>query len=398
MAEELLIRNVRPAGGAATNVLIRDGRIAAIGADGASAGGAVFDAGGQLMIPGLVEAHTHLDKSFWGMGWQRHTAGPSLIEKIETERRNRRELKLDPDRQSERLASQMIRMGTTHIRSHVDVDTEVGLAGIEGVMAMRERLKDVVDIEIVAFAQSGLLIRPGTLELVDRAMALGSEVVGGLDPCAVDRDPKGHLDAIFALAQKYGRPLDIHLHERGEMGAFSMDLILERTRALGMQGKVAISHAFCLGMPDVDHARRLLDDLARERVTLVTTAPAASPAPSVQACIAAGVVIAGGSDGVRDSWNPYGMGDMLERATLVGLRNNFRRDEEVQLALDVCTYGGAKVMELADYGLDIGCVADLVILPGETVVEAVVARPADRTVVKRGRIVARHGELLGSGA
>lgn len=395
MAEELLIRNVRPAGGVATNVLIRAGRIAAIGADATSTGGAVLDAGGRLMIPGLVEAHTHLDKSFWGMGWQRHTAGPSLIEKIETERRNRRELKLDPDRQSERLASQMIRMGTTHIRSHVDVDTEVGLAGIEGVMAMRERLKDIVDIEIVAFAQSGLLIRPGTLELVDRAMALGAEVVGGLDPCAVDRDPKGHLDAIFALAQKYGRPLDIHLHERGEMGAFSMDLILERTRALGMQGKVAISHAFCLGMPDVDHARRLLDDLARERVTLVTTAPAASPAPSVQACISAGVVIAGGSDGVRDSWNPYGMGDMLERAMLVGLRNNFRRDEEVQLALDVCTYGGAKVMELADYGLDVGCVADLVILPGETVVEAVVARPADRTVVKRGRIVARHGELVG---
>ena len=398
MAEELLIRNVRPAGGAATNVLIRDGRIAAVGADATSPGGAVLDADGQLMSPGLVEAHTHLDKSFWGMGWQRHTAGPSLIEKIETERRNRRELKLDPDRQSERLASQMIRMGTTHIRSHVDVDTEVGLAGIEGVMAMRERLKDIVDIEIVAFAQSGLLIRPGTLELVDRAMALGSEVVGGLDPCAVDRDPKGHVDAIFALAQKYGRPLDIHLHERGEMGAFSMELILERTRALGMQGKVAISHAFCLGMPDVDHARRLLDDLARERVTLVTTAPAASPAPSVQACVKAGVVIAGGSDGVRDSWNPYGMGDMLERAMLVGLRNNFRRDEEVQLALDVCTYGGAKVMELADYGLDVGCVADLVILPGETVVEAVVARPADRTVVKRGRIVARHGELVGSRA
>lgn len=395
MAEELLIRNVRPAGGTATDVLIRAGRIAAIGTDATSPGGAVFDAGGQLMIPGLVEAHTHLDKTFWGMGWQRHTAGPSLIEKIETERRNRRELKLDPDRQSERLANQMIRMGTTHIRSHVDVDTEVGLAGIEGVMAMRERLRDVVDIEIVAFAQSGLLVRPGTLELVDRAMALGSEVVGGLDPCAVDRDPKGHLDAIFALAQKYGRPLDIHLHERGEMGAFSMELILERTRTLGMQGKVAISHAFCLGMPDVDHARRLLDDLAREHVTLVTTAPAASPAPSVQACIAAGVVIAGGSDGVRDSWNPYGMGDMLERAMLVGLRNNFRRDEEVQLALDVCTYGGAKVMELADYGLDVGCAADLVIMPGETVVEAVVARPADRTVVKRGRIVARRGELVG---
>ncbi len=395
MAEELLIRNVRPAGGEATDVLVRDGKIAAIGAGAAAAGATAFDAGGDLMIPGLVEAHTHLDKSFWGMGWQRHTAGPSLIEKIETERRNRRELKLDPDRQSQRLAGQMVGKGTTHIRSHVDVDTEVGLAGIEGVMAMRERLKDVVDVEIVAFPQSGLLVRPGTLELLDRALALGSEVVGGLDPCAVDRDPKGHLDAIFALAQKYGRPIDIHLHERGEMGAFSMDLILERTRALGMQGKIAISHAFCLGMPDVDHARRLIDELAKERITLVTTAPAASTAPSVMACTKAGVVIAGGSDGVRDSWNPYGMGDMLERAMLVGLRNNFRRDEEVELALDVCTYGGAKVMGLPDYGLSVGCFADLVILPGENLAEAVMARPAERTVVKRGRIVARNGKPVG---
>ncbi len=84
---------------------------------------------------------------------------------------------------------------------------------------------------------------------------------------------------------------------------------------------------------------------------------------------------------------------MLERATLVGLRNNFRRDAEVELALDICTHGGAKVMGIADYGLAVGCNADLVILPGETLAEAIVERPADRTVVKRGRILARHGEL-----
>lgn len=394
MSEQLLIRNVRPAGAAPTDVLIRDGRIAALGSGAAAAGADVFDGGGRLMIPGLVEGHTHLDKSFWGMGWQRHTAGPALIDKIETERRNRRELGIDPDRQSGRLVAQMLKVGTTHIRSHVDIDTEIGVSGIEGVMAMRERLREVIDVEIVAFPQSGLLVRPGTLELLDRAMALGAEVVGGLDPCTIDRDPKGHLDAIFAVAQKYGRPIDIHLHERGEVGAFSMDLIVERIRALGMQGKVAISHAFCLGMPDTAQVQRLLEALAKERVAILTTAPASSPAPGVQACMAAGVVIAGGSDGVRDSWNPYGLGDMLERAMLVGLRNNFRRDEEVELALDVCTHGGAKMMGLADYGLTVGCHADLVILPGETVPEAVVTRPADRTVVKRGRIVVRHGELV----
>lgn len=394
MAEDLLIRNVRPAGGAITDIFIRQGRIEAIGDTPSSPHATIFDAAGRLAIPGLIEAHTHLDKSFWGMAWQRHAAGPKLMDKIETERRNRRDLQLDPNRQSERLALQMVKMGTTFIRSHVDVDTEVGLTGIEAVLALRERLKDIVGIEIVAFPQSGLLIRPGTMDLLDQAMALGAEVVGGLDPCAIDRDPKGHLDAIFGLAQKYGRPIDIHLHERGEMGAFSMDLIIERTRALGMQGKVTISHAFCLGMPDADTVRQLIEELAEARIALATTAPPSSPVPSVMACTQAGIVVAAGSDGVRDSWSPYGTGDMLERAMLVGLRNNFRRDEDVELALDVCTHGGAKIVGLPDYGLSPGCIADLVILPGETLTHAVVTRPADRTVIKLGKIVSSHGELV----
>lgn len=393
MPGELLIRNVRPAGGELADVLIRDGRIAAIAAIDAADGAAELDGGGRLLLPGLVEAHTHLDKTFWGMGWQKHTAGPRLVDRIENERRNRRALNLDPDRQSGRLVAQLLTMGTTHIRSHVDVDTEVGLGGIEGVMAMRARLKAVVEIEIVAFPQSGLLIRPGTLELLDRALALGAEVVGGLDPCAVDRDPKGHLDAIFGLAGKYGRPVDIHLHERGEMGAFSLELVLERVRALGMQGKVTISHGFCLGMPDAGQAHRLVEALAKERVAVMTTGSASSPVPPVKQCIDAGVVVCAGSDGIRDSWNPYGTGDMLERAMLIGLRNNFRRDEDIELALDVCTYGGAKAMALQGYGLAVGCAADLLLVPGETPAEAVVSRPADRTVIKGGRIVARDGAL-----
>ena len=172
MTDTLLIRSVRPAGGAATDVLVRDGRIAAIGA-GATGAGTTFDAGGRLMIPGLVEAHTHLDKSFWGMGWHKHTAGPALIDKIETERRNRREFGIDADRQSGRLVAQMVKLGTTHIRSHVDVDTELGLWGVEGIMKTRAEYVDIMDIELVAFPQSGLLRRPGTLELMHEAMKAG---------------------------------------------------------------------------------------------------------------------------------------------------------------------------------------------------------------------------------
>ncbi len=388
----LLLKNIRPMAGDATDMLLDNGRIAAIGAGlQAPSGAVVEDGGGAIAVPGLVEAHTHLDKSLIGLPWYKNEVGPRLIDKIDNERLNKRRLNMDPYVQSFRQTVQSSGYGTTHIRTHIDVDTDHGLWGIEGVMKMREECRDIMDVEIVAFPQSGLLRRPGTLELMDEAMKAGAEVVGGLDPCAIDRDPKGHLDAVFALCQRYGRPLDIHLHEPGEMGAFSTDLIIERTRALGMGGKVTISHAFCLGSPDRDLVEPLIAELAKLDIAIMTTGPAARPAPPVKRLMEAGVRVCSGSDGIRDTWGPYGNGDMLERAVFVGLRNNLRRDDELRLAFDVVTVGGARVMELEGYGIAVGDKADLVLLPGETLAEAIVTRSQDRRVVKRGRVVARGG-------
>lgn len=388
---ELLLRDVRPYAQGRVDILLRDGRIARIGAGLDAPGAQVEEGGGRIALPGLVEAHTHLDKSMLGLPWYVNEVGPRLLDKIDNERENKRRLDIDPRRQAIRQAVLSSAHGSTHIRSHVDVDTTHGLWGVEGVMAAREATREIVDIEIVAFPQSGLLRRPGTLALMDAAMKLGAEVVGGLDPCAIDRDPKGHLDAIFALAQKYGRPLDIHLHEPGEMGAFSMELIFERVRGLGMQGKVTISHAFCLGAPDRALVDPLVEQLAALDIAIMTTGPASRPAPVVKALLDAGVRVCAGSDGIRDTWSPYGNADMLERAMLVGLRNNLRRDDEVRLALDICTVQGARVMGIADYGLREGAAADLVLVPGETVAEAVVTRSPRRLVVKRGQVVARDG-------
>jgi len=389
----LVIRNVRPMGGETTSVTIREGRIAGYGQeveDGAEA----LDGGGAILIPGLVEAHTHMDKTLLGMGWYRNEVGPRLIDKIENERMQRRVLGIDPARQSARQAVLAASLGTTHIRTHVDVDTEVGVAGIEGVLETRERYRDIVDIELVAFPQSGMLVRPGTVELMEKALQLGAQVVGGLDPSAIDRDPKGHLDVVFGLAERYGVPVDIHLHEPAELGAFSMELIVERTKALGLQGEVTISHAFCLGMTDQDYVAALIDALAEARIHILTTAPASRPAPAVKRLVEAGIVVAAGSDGVRDTWGPYNNPDMLERAFLVGLRNNLRRDDEVALALDTCTYGGARMMGLEDYGLQPGNRADLVLLDGETLAEAVVSRRPRKAVLKGGKVIARDGVAL----
>lgn len=392
MTNPLFLKDVRPMGGPATHALIADGRIAAIGAGlSPPAGASVEECGFGLLLPGLVEAHTHLDKSLLGLPWYVNEVGPKLLDKIDNERLNKRRLKMDPYVQSFRQTVQSSRLGSTHIRSHVDVDTDHGMWGVEGVMRMRDACREIMDVEIVAFPQSGLLRRPGTLELMHEAMKLGVEVVGGLDPCAIDRDPKSHLDAVFGLCQTYGKALDIHLHEPGEMGAFSFDLIIERTRALGMQGKVTVSHAFCLGSPDRELVDPLIEQIAELDIAIMTTGPAARPAPPIKRLLAAGIRVCSGSDGIRDTWGPYGNGDMLERAMFVGLRNNCRRDDEMKLAFDVVTTEGAKVMELEGYGVDVGCRADLLIVPGEALADAIATRSPARRVIKRGRIVARDG-------
>jgi len=384
---DLILRNVRPMGAAVTDLAIAGGRFA----EAAPAGAETIDCGGRILIPGLVEAHTHLDKSLLGLPWYRNEVGPRLIDKITNEREVKASLGLNPQVQSERQTIQSAGYGTTHIRSHVDVDTQHELAGVEGVMATREKLASLVDIEIVAFPQSGMITRPGTVDLMDAALEMGVEVVGGLDPSGIDRDPRAHLDAIFGLAEKHGKPIDIHLHEQGALGWFSMEEILARTRALGMQGKVTVSHAFCLGAPERTQVAALQEQLAEARIHIITTAPAATTVPAVKELLAAGILTGSGSDGIRDTWGPYGNGDMLERAMFIGLRNNLRRDEEVELALDICTEGGAAIMEIDDYGLAPGCAADAVLVEGETLAEAVATRAPRNLVLKGGRVTARDG-------
>lgn len=390
MSDTLLIRSVRPMGGASADILIEHGRIAAIGTGlAAPAGIPIEDGGGTLALPGLIEGHAHIDKTLWGMAWVPNDVGPTIQDKIDTERRFRAAANHDARGQSERIAREYLANGTTRIRTFVDIDTDAGLKHLHAVLATRAALADLIEIQIVAFPQSGLLVRAGTEALLDQAMAAGADIVGGLDPCAIDRDPVRHLDVVFGLAQKHGRGVDIHLHEPGEMGAFSLDLILERTAALGLRNAVVVSHAFCLGMIAERERDALLGRMAQWGVAIATTAPPSRPVPPVAACRAAGVAIFGGCDGIRDTWGPYGRPDMLERAMLIGLRNNFRRDEEVGWAFDCVTTEAARGCGFSEYGLIPGARGDVVLVDAETVAEAVVARPPRHLVVSAGRVVAR---------
>ena len=392
---DLLIRNVRPLGATAADVLVRDGRISVIGPNLAlPSGTAEEDGAGALLLPGLIEGHTHLDKTVWGAPWYRNEVGPTRLDRIENERAWRSASGHDAAARSLALARDFLANGTTRMRTHADIDTEIGLRHVHATMRTRAVLSDSIDMQIVAFPQSGLVNRVGTEALMDAALSEGADIVGGIDPCAIDRDPARSLDALFAIASRHGKPIDIHLHEPGDMGAFSLDLILERTAALGMNGKVVISHGFCLGaIPERDRDV-LLARMAKLDVAIATTAPAASPVPPLAVCRAAGVVVFGGNDGIRDTWTPYARPDMLDRAMHIGLRNALRRDDELGWALECVTTHAARGCGFADYGLAPGDRADLVIVTASTVAEAVVANPPRRLVVAAGRVAARDGKLV----
>ena len=397
MANELLIKNVRPNGGAATDVVVVDGYIKQVepGLAAPSVGATVVDGGSRLLLPGLVDAHAHLDKNLLGLPWYPRKPGLSLQEKMAEERRARIALGVNYREQAARQLRMEIAAGVSHIRSGVDVDTDGKLKAFEGIMQAKADFADAVSLQIVAYPQSGMLIRPGTFELVEEALKQGADVVGGLDPCLIERDPIAHLNAVFGLAEKYDVDIDFHLHEMGELGAYSLELIAERTKALGWQGRVIVGHAFCLGDLDEPYTARLIDTILDANLVIVSNGPGGGQkSPPVKRLHQAGVTVCCGVDGVRDTWAPMNMPDMLIRTYVVAHRNGFSADEDLKLALDISTYGGKKGLRLPEYGIEGGCRADFFLVDGETPPQVVIERPARWLVVKGGRIVAREGQAL----
>ena len=218
------------------DVLVRDGKIDRIGAAIEAPDADVIDVSGRLLLPGLIDAHTHLDKTLCGGPWVPHSAGDALADRIANERRRRFELGLPSADYATALLERMVVAGTSCVRSHTDIDPEVGLRGVEAVRAAASRLDGRITVEQVAFPQSGLLTNPGTAELLEEALRIGVETVGGLDPAGVDKDPVGHLDVLFGLAEQYGAGIDIHLHDAGTLGAWELGLIADRTKDSGLGG------------------------------------------------------------------------------------------------------------------------------------------------------------------
>ncbi len=295
--------------------------------------------------------------------------------------------------------------GTVRVRSHAQVDADAGLERVEGVLAARAAFEGRCDVQVVAFPQSGIIRDPPTADLLGAAVDAGVDLVGGIDPCAFDRDPVAHLDVVFGLAERKQVGVDLHLHEVGELGAFTIELIAERTRALGMEGNVTISHVFALSSVDPARQAALIELLAACDIGITTVAPGNREPLPLDALRAAGVRVGLGQDGIRDYWSPYGNGDMLERAWQLAFRAGVRRDDAIEACVDVASRGGRAVFDRRPWsndpmvddtstGLGVGAPADLVVVPADTVAAAVMDHPPRSAVFFGGRLVARDGMLV----
>ncbi len=396
-SNSFLLKNVRPMGGQPADVLVRDGVIQQIAADNniSEERMVTYDGRGHILLPGLVNAHAHLDDNLLGVPWPRNEVPATGIEDmIIYSREVWKELGLSSRVQSGRQVRASIAAGITHIRSHVHIQPDFGMQHVEGALSTREEYKDWMDIQFVAFPQLGVVSDPVTLNLLEEALKRGIECVGGIDPSSRNRDPVGHLNAIFGLADRLGKEIDIHLHEPDHLGAFAVELIAERTKALGFQGRVTISHAFCLGMVEDSYLEKLIGLLVDNRITIQSAGAGGTPLPPIKKLVNAGVTVCIGTDGVRDIWSGFNTVDMLDRIRMLAYRLRYKRDDEIEMLLDLATSTGARVLGDKNYGFEMGKTADFIIMPGANLKELVIDQPKRAYVFKRGVLVAANGECL----
>lgn len=401
MREVAGVANVRAWGGAPVDVVFDGDRIASVTehAPGAVSDGTsrdMLDGQGLLALPTIVNAHAHVDKSWIGLPWQSYAGEGGVDGRIRHERARRAELGIPSVERAAAVLDAHVRHGTTAIRTHVDVDLGVRLRGIEAVREAVAAYGGAIEATIVAFPQDGVLRRPGVLELLDAAVAAGAERIGGLDPASIDRDPVGQLDAILGLAERHGVGVDIHLHDPGELGAFQLELIVERTERLGLAGRVTIAHGFAIAQLPAPRRRDLLQAMGELAVSCTTVAPLRLPQLPLAELADAGVALAFGTDGIRDLWSPYGDGDTLAIARQFARASSIVDDAGLQRVVELATRDAAAFVDRDVHDIVPGARADLVLVDAEHAMDALVRTPPRRVVIGGGMLLHEASATGGS--
>lgn len=290
----------------------------------------VIDAKGYLAVPSLADNHIHLDKGHYGGEWRAVVPMDSVAERIEEEQGFLHDFLPETPQKAQALIDLVTSTGATYLKVQVNVDPVIGLGNLDIIKKILEENRHKLDYEIVIFPQHGTIVTED-LGLLSKALEDESvTVLGGLDPATIDGDIEKSLEVTFNLATKYKKEVDIHLHDRGSLGIFEINRIIDYTLAFNLQGKVQISHAFALADVSGSELDNIVKRLKDARIFINTTVPIDTKALSIPALKKGGVIVNVVNDNINDHWSPFGTGDLIERASRAA--EVFSMTDEVSLS------------------------------------------------------------------
>lgn len=401
---DLLVRNVRIADGKPlVDIGMGKGRFLAVQPNLMVDAPQSIDGEGRAAIPGLLEPHLHLEKALLEQRMPNRSG--TLAEAIRiTGLLKAQQVREDVLDRSRQVLDMAVRNGIVAVRAQPDVDPIQGLIGVETGLTLAQEYKSLLDLQIVAFPQEGILKAPGTLDMMEEALRMGASVVGG---CPYNErsweDTQGHIDQCFKLAQKYGRDIDLHTDfadDTSDQRFASAAYIAKKTIETGYQGRVTLGHMTSLGALLPDQAKPVIDLLRQANINIVTL-PAtdtylggrkdqAAPRRGLTPVVAlrnAGVNVAYSSNNIRNAFTPFGKVDPLQIGNMLAHLAQLGSPDDQAYVLRMATIDAARAMGIADqYGIEVGKQADLVILDTPSVANAILDLPARSWVIKRGKV------------
>ena len=404
---DLLVHNATlPDGRTGMSVAVQAGRIVQVQA-GSQAGLqapalSVVDAEGQLLSPPFVDAHFHMDATL-SYGLPRVNQSGTLLEGIALWG------ELKPELTQEALAERAlaycdwaVAKGLLAVRSHVDV-CDPRLLAVEALLEVKRRVAPYLDLQLVAFPQDGALRDPQAMDKLQRALAMGVDVVGGI-PHFERTMADGALSVklLCELAAAQGKLVDMHCDESDDPMSRHIETLAFEAQRLGLQGRVTGSHCTSMHSMDNYYVSKLLPLIAESGVSIVAnplinitlqgrsdTYPKRRGMTRVPELLAAGVNVAFGHDCVMDPWYSMGSGDMLEVASMGLHVAQMTSQAAMRQCFEAVTTNAARILHLDGYGLDVGCHADMVLLQAGSPIEALRLRATRLMVWRRGALVAQ---------
>ena len=391
------------------DIAIRDGKIAVRGAGIDRNSKQIIDLKGQVVVPGFVDSHVHLDIALMNSWEEPGRPEPYLSHYSLNDSLERRRKLFTPEEIEERAGRALklaSRHGVTALRAQCHVDLEVGLTHAQSLTNVKQAYADLVDVQIVGFPQQGLLSDQKTLVLFKEAFNNGLLDVMG---CAsnLDRsiDFRDHISKALDLAIELDVDLDAHvdlgLHEDLHWEDLEVVHLANKTIERGYQGRVTAGHVSSLDSVSVDGAKHAIERINAAGINVVSQPDlyrlgrddqqhVRRGLTRVKELLAAGVNVTFASNNVRDALRPMGNFDLLEEALILAYGAHMDTIEELNTLMQMCTYNPAQALRLKEYGLDVGCQADMVVLDAPSPSAAIIGQAEKSHVVKAGKIVAKN--------